>query len=181
MRKPARKTAIIAAGAALIACGTAGVAAAATPTTAAATKAVTKTVRYYAFDINNGTTDPGFVPVAGTSPSKFVQGDELLINDQVTSTHLVKAGYPIVGFDSGTCVISRIPEKNADQTIADCVVSVNVKGGNLTVQGVVQFKSQQPEAATLAVTGGTGSFSGAAGQVGVAFTKNYEIFTFTLK
>jgi hypothetical protein len=176
MHKPARKAAIIAAGVALIGCGTAGVAAAAPSTAAAA-----KTVKYYAFDINNGTNDPGFVPVPGTSPGKFVQGDELLINDQVTSTHLVKGGYPIVGFDSGTCVLTRIPEKNAGQTIADCVVSVDVKGGSLTVQGVIQFKSQQPEAATLAVTGGTGSFSGAVGQVGVAFTKNYEIFTFTLK
>jgi hypothetical protein len=176
MRKPARKAVIIAAGAALIACGTAGVAAAAPGTTA-----VTKTVRYYAFSINNGTTDPGFVPVPGTSPGKFVQGDELLINDQITSTHLVKGGYPILGFDSGTCVLTRIPDKDADQTIADCVVSVNVKGGDLTVQGALQFKSQQPEAGTLAVTGGTGSFSGAVGQVGVSFTKNYEIFTFTLK
>lgn len=179
MRKRARAAAIIGAGAALIACGTAGVAAAATPSAAA--KAVTKTVRYYAFNINNGSTDPGLVPVPGTSPSKFVQGDELLINDQITSTHEVKGGYPIVGFDSGTCVFSRIPEKYAEQTIADCVVSVDVKGGNLTVQGALHFKSQQPEAGTLAVTGGTGSFSGAVGQVTVGFTKNYEIFTFTLK
>jgi Dirigent-like protein len=180
MRKPARATVIIAAGAALIACGTAGVAAAA-PRTAAVTKTVTKTVRYYAFDINNGTTDPGLVPVPGTPPGKFAQGDELIINDQVTSTHLVKGGYPIVGFDSGTCVLTRIPEKNANQTIADCVVSVDVKGGSLTVQGALHFKSQQPAAATLAVTGGTGNFTGAVGQVGVSFTKNYEIFTFTLK
>jgi hypothetical protein len=176
MRRPARAATIIVAAAALIACGTAGAAAAATSTAAAA-----KTVRYYAFDINNNSTDPGVVPVPGTSPGKFVQGDELLINDQVTTTHLVKGGYPIVGFDSGTCVMTRIPEKNADQTIADCVVSVDVKGGSLTVQGALQFKSQQPQAATLAVTGGTGSFSGAVGQVGVSFTKNYEVFTFTLK
>jgi hypothetical protein len=182
MRKPARATAIIAAGAALVACGTAGAAAAAPRTVAAPrTAAVAKTVRYYAFDINNGSTDPGLVPVPGTKPGKFVQGDELLINDQVTSTRLVKGGYPIVGFDSGTCVLTRIPEKYADQTLADCVVSVVVNGSTLTVQGVIHFKSQQPEAATLAVTGGTGSFGGAVGQVGVSFTKNYEIFTFTLK
>ena len=78
-------------------------------------------------------------------------------------------------------MLTRIPEKNADQTIADCVVSVDVKGGSLTVQGAVHFKSQQPEAATLAVTGGTGNFSGAVGQVAVSFTKNYEIFALTLK
>ncbi len=177
MRKRARAATIIGAGAALIACGTAGVASAATPATAAATR----TVRYYAFDINNGSTDPGLVPVPGTNPGKFVQGDELIINDQVTSTHQVKGGYPIVGFDSGTCVLTRIPEKYAEQTLADCVVSVVVKGSTLTVQGVLHFKSQQPQASTLAVTSGTGSFSGAVGQVGVSFTKNYEVFTFKLK
>ncbi|MGD0701195.1 MAG: hypothetical protein ABSA02_15080 [Trebonia sp.] len=148
MRKPARAAAIIGAGAALVACGTAGAAAAAAPSRAAVTKTVTtKTVRYYAFDINNGGNDPGLVPVPGTSPGKFAQGDELLINDQVTSTHLVKGGYPIVGFDSGTCVLTRIPEKYAEQTIADCVVSVDVKGGSLTVQGALHFKSQQPQSA----------------------------------
>ena len=29
------------------------------------------TQKYYAFDISNGTTDPGLVPVPGTSPKTF--------------------------------------------------------------------------------------------------------------
>jgi hypothetical protein len=29
------------------------------------------TQKYYAFDINKGTTDPGFIPVPGTSPRTF--------------------------------------------------------------------------------------------------------------
>src|ERR1700728_4335796 len=162
MHKPGRKAAIIAAGAALIACGTAGVAAAATPGTAAAAK----TFKYYGFDINNGSTDPGTVDAPGTNPAKIAQGDELIINDQVTTTHLVKGGYPIVGLDSGVCTFPRIPEKDAGQTIANCVVSVVLKGGSLTVQGAGYFKSGQAQATTLAVTGGTGSYNGVTGQVG---------------
>jgi hypothetical protein len=176
MRKPARKAAIIAAGVVLIGCGTAGVAAA-----APGTATVAKTFKYYGFDINNGSTDPGTVDAPGTNPAKFAQGDELIINDQVTTTHLVKGGYPIVGLDSGVCTFTRIPEEDADQTIADCVVSVVLKGGSLTVQGAVYFKSMQPEAGTLAVTGGTGSYDGVTGQVGVSFTKNYKILAFSLK
>jgi hypothetical protein len=176
MRRPVRTAAIIGAGAALIACGTAGVAAAATPGTAAA-----ETFKYYGFSINNGSTDPGTVDAPGTNPAEIAQGDELIINDQVTTTHLVKGGYPIVGLDSGVCTFTRIPEKDADQTIANCVVSVVLKGGSLTVQGAVYFKSTQAEAGTLAVTGGTGRYNGVTGQVGVSFTKNYKILSFSLK
>jgi hypothetical protein len=175
MHKRARRAAIAAAGVALAASGIAGVAAAA-PATAAA-----GTVRYYAFDINNGTTDPGLIPVAGSNPARLAQGDQLILNDQVTTTHRAKNGYPIVGFDSGACTVTRIPERYAEQTIANCVVSVVVTGGSLTVQGAVHFKSGQPEPATLAVTGGTGKFYGKIGEIRVSFTKTYKILVFTLK
>jgi hypothetical protein len=177
MHKRARRAAIAVAGVALAAGGTAGIAAA-TPATAAVAAG---TVRYYAFDINNGTTDPGLIPVAGSNPATFAQGDELILNDQVTTTHWAGHGYPIVGFDSGVCTMTRIPEKNAEQTIANCVVSISVKGGSLTVQGAVFFKSGQPQPATLAVTGGTGKFGGKAGVLRVTFTKTHMVLAFTLQ
>ena len=176
MHRPARWAAIIAAGAALV-CGTAG---AATAAPASATHPV-KILRYYAFDINNGTADPGFIPVPGTNPKVFAQGDELIINDQLTTTHKVQGGYPIVGYDAGMCTLTRIPEKNAEQTLANCVVTAVWKSGSLTIQGVVRFKSQQPGQAVLAITGGTGHFTGAAGTVGVSFTKDFKILTITLR
>ena len=178
MRRPVRTAAIIAAGAALMAGGTAGVAAA---TTGAGTAAVAKSFQYYGFDINNGGADPGFISAPGTKPANFAQGDELIINDQVTTTRLVKGGYPIVGFDSGVCTLTRIPEKYAEQTIGDCVATVVLKGGSLTVQGAIRFTAKQPDAGTLAVTGGTGSYDGVTGQVSVSFTKNYKILAFRLK
>ncbi len=178
MHKRARRSAIAAAASvALAAAGIAGIATAATATAAAAAR----TARYYAFDINNGTTDPGLIPVAGSNPARFAQGDELVLNDQVTTTHWAGHGYPIVGFDSGICTMTRIPEKNAEQTIANCVVSVAVTGGSLTVQGAVHFKSGQPQPATLAVTGGTGKFNGKTGEVRVSFTKTHKILVFTLR
>jgi Dirigent-like protein len=119
--------------------------------------------------------------VAGTNPKVFSQGDELIINDQITSTHKTKAGYPIVGRDSGVCTLTRIPEKYADQTLANCVVTVVWKNGTLAVQGVVQFRSQLPQTAVLAITGGTGRFLGAAGTIRVGFTKDYKILVIRLK
>jgi|SRR5580700_3417803 hypothetical protein len=176
MHKRARRAVIAAASVAVAAGGVA--AAAATPATAAAAAG---TVRYYAFDIDNGTTDPGLIPVAGSNPAKFAQGDVLILNDQVTTTRWAGHGYPILGFDSGTCTFTRIPEKNAEQTIANCVVSISVKGGSLTVQGAVFFKSGQPQPATLAVTGGTGKFGGKAGVLRVTFTKTHMVLAFTLQ
>src|SRR6266702_3357903 len=140
-----------------------------------------RTLTYYAFDINNGTTDPGFIPAPGTNPKVFAQGDELIINDQLTGTHQVGGGYPIVGHDAGVCTLTRIPEQHADQTLANCVVTAVWNNGSLTVQGVVGFKSQQPGSAVFAVTGGTGRFEGAAGTLGVSFTKNFKILTIRLK
>jgi hypothetical protein len=178
----ARWAAVIAAAAALAACGTPVVAAAAPGGSVPGLKPLT----YYAFDINNGTTDPGFVPVPGTNPKVFAQGDELIINDQLTTTHQVNGGYPIVGHDAGVCTLTRIPQqqvpqKHANQTLANCVVTAVWNNGSLTVQGVVAFKSQQPESAEFAVTGGTGRFDGAAGTLGVSFTKNFKILTIKLK
>src|SRR3984885_16006953 len=159
MNKSVRRAAIIAASTALAASGTIGVAVASQASPACAAR----TLRYYAFDINNGTTDPGFIPVAGTKPGVFAQGDELIINDQVTVTRKRGSGYPIVGFDSGVCTLTRIPEKFAEQTLGNCVVTaVWTKRGSLTFQGVVRFKNRQPQSAVLAVTGGTGKYDGAS-------------------
>jgi hypothetical protein len=177
MHKSVRRITIIAAGAALAASGTIGVAVASQANPARAAR----TLRYYAFDINNGTSDPGFIPVAGTNPGSFAQGDELIINDQLTVTRKRGSGYPIVGFDSGVCTLTRMPEKYAEQTLGNCVVTAVWKDGSLTIQGVVRFKGQEPQSAVLAVTGGTGSFDGATGVVDVAFTKNHKILTFKLK
>jgi hypothetical protein len=138
-------------------------------------------VRYFGFDINNTTTDPGFVAVPGTGAATFAQGDQVIINDQLTTTHKHGSGYPILGHDSGVCTLTRIPEKYAEQTLGDCVVTAVVKGGSLTVQGVVRFTHQKPQAAVLAVTGGTGSFRGATGSVDVSFTTSHKILVFHLK
>jgi hypothetical protein len=177
----ARWAAVITAAAALAACATPRVAAA-TPGGSAPGQ---RTLTYYAFDINNGATDPGFIPAPGTDPKVFAQGDELIINDQLTTTDQVNGGYPIVGHDAGECTLTRIPQhqipqQHANQTLADCVITAVWNNGSLTVQGVVAFKSQQPESAAFAVTGGTGRFDGAAGTLGVSFTKNFKILTIKL-
>jgi len=140
-----------------------------------------RTVKYYAFDINNSSNDVGFVPVPGSNPKVFAQGDELIINDQLTTTRKTAHGYPIVGYDSGVCALTRMPESGARQTLANCVVTAVVRRGSLAIQGVVRFSKQQPESAVLTVTGGSGRFDQATGTVAVSFTKDFKILTFKLR
>ena len=61
MNKSVRRAAIIAASAALAASGTIGAAVASQASPARGAR----TLRYYAFDINNGTTRPGLHPGSG--------------------------------------------------------------------------------------------------------------------
>lgn len=176
MRTQTIKTAAVIAAAALAVGGTAGAAAA----TSGAPATTVRTFTVYSFDINGAPADPGIVPVPGTSPSKYAQGDQLILNDQITTTTKVGGGYPIIGRDAGVCTLTRIPEPNASQTLANCVSTTVIPGGTLTAQGVVSFRSQQPQPAVVAITGGTGQFAGAKGTVTATFTKDFRIETFRL-
>ena len=178
MNRSARRAAVIGSAALAVACGTAGAAAAASGSSAAPDA---RTLAVFAFDINNGGPDPGFIPVPGTSPNRFAQGDELIINDQLTLPKLVGKGFPVIGHDSGVCTLTRLPERDARQTYASCVVTAVVPGGSLTVQGVLAFRGQQPLPSTLAVTGGTGRYAGAAGTVQAGFARDHKILTFRLR
>jgi hypothetical protein len=172
----ARSVAIVTASVAgLAACAMLG-ASAARPAGAADVSTLT----YYAFDTNDGTTNPGLIPVPGTNPKVLAQGDELIVNDQLATTQRTPGGYPIVGLDAGVCTLTRISGKGVAQTLANCVVTATWQNGSLTVQGVLRFQSQQPQASVLAITGGTGRFDGAHGTVGVRFTKEFKVLTITL-
>jgi hypothetical protein len=150
---------------------------------AASTAQGSHSFSFYAFDISNDTNDPGFVRVAGGDPGTIVQGDESIVNDQITSTRKSKGGYPIVGHDSGVCTFTRLPAMNAAkamQTLSDCTVTAVLPHGSLTAQGVLVYHSQVPAAVRFAVTGGTGRYSLARGTVSIRFTKDYKILRFTL-
>lgn len=165
-RVPGRWAVGIAAGAAAIAgCG-AVVSATAGGVTARAATALT----YYAFDVG----------APGSGPS--APGGVELVNDQLTTTHQDDHGnYPIVGRDSGACVVTRTASQPPGKLLENCVVTAVVPGGSLTLQGILSFSGRTPDPATLAVTGGTGRFAAAGGTAAVSFTPDYKVVTITLK
>jgi hypothetical protein len=176
---PRKQVRLFTAGIALTALGATG--SAAISTAAASTGARhSHTFTDYAFDVNDNTNNIGFFPVPGSNAGALVQGDGTVVNDQITTSHKAGGGYPIIGYDSGSCIVTRAEDKNAPGTLSNCVVTARLPHGSLTVQGVIRYISQKPITATLAVTGGTGSYAAARGTVRVTFAKDYKVLQFTL-
>ncbi len=74
-----------------------------------------------------------------------------------------------VGVLNGQCTTTYLTSSEGTQ---QCLVTASFRDGDLTIQGVVDFSTTEesgPDEATLAVTGGTGRYSGAGGEVHVKF------------
>jgi Dirigent-like protein len=129
----------------------------------------------YAFPIGGP-----FIAVPGTNPKLLSQGDETIVNDQLTVTHKRKGGYPIIGHDSGTCTFTRIIDSR--EGLVNCVATAVLPGGSLTGQGLVEMSSAgKPQPTDLAITGGTGKYASARGTLHLKNTTGYEIFKFMLQ
>jgi hypothetical protein len=88
----------------------------------------------------------------------FSQGDQFLFADNVFR------GGKKVGTDGGVCTATRVT--SAAQEF-QCVVSVRLPEGQLTVQGLIDFSGKT---STFAITGGTGRYRDAGGYVVVPNT-----------
>jgi hypothetical protein len=93
-------------------------------------------------------------------------GDRFIFSDDVSRTR----GGDVIGSTGGECTVVRVDEEFYDSTV-QCLVTVWLRGGQITVQGLL---SESDERATLAVTGGTGRYKGASGQVKVRFFSDTE-------
>jgi hypothetical protein len=144
-----------------------------------------KTTVVYAFNINPSRDN--LIPARGTRPGVVSEGDVAIINDQLTSTRLIKGGYPIIGYDSGTCTFTRVaPDGQGkgspyDNVVENCVATAILSHGTVTVEGTIVSKSGTPQPATLAVTGGTGELDGAHGMVKVTFGAKFDTYTIVLQ
>ena len=104
------------------------------------------------FERNTG--DLNFVDVGAPGPSI---GDRLVFSAQIFDTN----NRPI-GRDGADCVIVRLaPSEPPDrQQVVQCTISVQLADGQITVQGLAQGTENY-----FAVTGGTGAYRKARGEV----------------
>ena len=168
-----RRRCLVAAVAATVSLSAVGVTAAgALPVTQSQTAPA---LTVYAFPIGGP-----FIAVPGTNPKLLSQGDETIVNDQLTVTHKRKGGYPIIGHDSGTCTFTRIIDSR--HGLANCVATAVLPGGSLTGQGAVEISSAgKPQPTDLAITGGTSKYAGARGTLHLKNATGHEIFKFMLE
>jgi hypothetical protein len=94
-------------------------------------------------------------------PAGLSEGDRFVFSDRVFRD------FKEVGWDGGECVLVWFkPGSDRDRPEifrAQCVATVWLPEGQITVQGLVDFADEESE--TLAVTGGTGEFRNTGGEV----------------
>jgi hypothetical protein len=160
----------------------------ATPTLLRATKVRVvddvQRLTVHAFDINADADD--LIPAPGTTPGTVSPGDEVVINDQLTSTHEKNGSYAIVGYDSGTCVYTRTaPDGQSagspfNLIIESCLATAQLPHGTLSATGMVTTQAGEPMPATFTIIGGTGRYEDASGTMTLTFGKDFNTYTFAL-
>jgi hypothetical protein len=92
-------------------------------------------------------------------------GDRFVFSDDVSGDE--------VGTDGGDCVVVRLDPKDATEAnlkavTQQCVVTLSLPEGQITGQGLVTFTNTPTQPSfTVAITGGTGEFNTAHGEVQV--------------
>ncbi len=102
---------------------------------------------------------------------RFVFSDEVFFEDEK------------VGVDGGECVIVLFtpgpdPDAEPEALTAQCVATVSLPDGQITAQGLVDFT--ETGAFTIAITGGTGKYRTAHGEVEVQ-EESADVDRLTLK
>lgn len=93
----------------------------------------------------------------------FKSGDaEVNLGDRSVFTHQVLHGDEPVGFDGGVCTVVRIEEDGGYYIL--CNVSMMLEEGTLSFQTFVK-EVFPPPPFYAAITGGTGAFAGARGEM----------------
>jgi hypothetical protein len=119
--------------------------------------------------VNSFTTEEQFVDLP---PQNFSLGDEF-----VFSARLMKFGKH-VGNLGVVCTVTSVRTETSQCVATASFLRSFHGGGQITVQGLL---TGEPENFTLAITGGTGSFVAAEGQVHVRqVTDTLEVLTFEL-
>ena len=93
-------------------------------------------------------------------------GDEgLSVGDRFAFSEKAFRDGRYAGKLGGECVIV-IADKDDESATTDCVVTLALRDGQITTQGLVEF-AEETEPFTIAVTGGTGDYRTARGEVQV--------------
>ncbi|HEY3190393.1 MAG TPA: hypothetical protein VGJ70_23075 [Solirubrobacteraceae bacterium] len=87
--------------------------------------------------------------------SGFGQGDQFVFADDLFRDD------EKVGTDGGSCTVVAVEGQTAT---VNCTATFSLAGGQIAVQGLVEFAGNEQQPFTVAVTGGTGRYRDADGE-----------------
>jgi hypothetical protein len=99
-------------------------------------------------------------------------GDRFVFSDNVFR------GTKKVGILGGECTVTRlepnpVPEgQEPTSAVVNCVASLELRKGQLTLQGLVTFSEQAGPRFTVAITGGTGAYRTAHGEATITSSED---------
>jgi type II secretory pathway pseudopilin PulG len=103
------------------------------------------------FRVDAVTTEQNFVDVGATGNS---------LGDQIVFTTRLLKGDTEVGHQGGVCTVTSVARNEAQ-----CVATYSLRGGQVTGQALVNLGNPAPY--TVPITGGSGKYQGAEGEVRV--------------
>jgi hypothetical protein len=85
-----------------------------------------------------------------------------------------------LGYFTGDCLFVTVDEETFEATI-ECDVTANFLNGDIiTAEGPITFSEEEVASTTFAVTGGTGRYEAAHGEVSATFAQEGATFHFKL-
>jgi hypothetical protein len=88
-------------------------------------------------------------------------GDQFVFSDDLSR----EKGSEKIGFDGGVCTLVRLDQKTS--ATAQCEVTLWLKGGQIAGQGLVTFSDEATPTFVVPITGGSGAYKAARGEVKV--------------
>ena len=110
-------------------------------------------------DLTSTTAQQTDLDLGAQGPS---QGDRFVFRDELSRDG------ERVGEDGGECVFTRLEAGEA--ATFNCVVTASLPSGSITVQGLVTATEESTGPFTFAITGGTGRYRTAHGEVTLTIT-----------
>lgn len=115
------------------------------------------------------------VPVTA---GQFSLGDRIVFSDDLFTSK----GGTSLGYDGGVCTVVRIANAATGSGVLECEVTFSLPGGQIATQALDTLTNGNLLGTQVgAITGGTGKYRGAKGQIAVKFLSNTEAYiTFLL-
>jgi Dirigent-like protein len=107
-----------------------------------------------------------FVLVDHTGPTKYndIGKKGPSVGDTFTFSETVTRDNTEIGIAGGTCTQIAVSKTSQSQ---QCVITAAIPEGQFTIQGIATFSASSPDAVDYAITGGTGAYRDARGEVTV--------------